>query len=171
MEHAAGVQLVRLTGSGKNALDFTLAYYVGRGVVADSTGHFHIISKDSGFDPLIEHLRSRHIHAWRHKDFAALTGRTPAAAPPSSSSAPAKQGKAAQMKPPASDKEDRLDRVVEHLRAHPHNRPRRKTKLISHLTTVLGHKVNEAEVVSVIETLGQLGRLTVDDKGAVTYQL
>ena len=85
--------------------------------------------------------------------------------------APAKQAKAARMKTPASNKEDRLDRVVEHLRAHPHNRPRRKTKLISHLTTVLGHKVSENEVMLVIEKLGQLGRLTVDDKGAVTYQL
>src|SRR5712671_5860251 len=60
-ERAVSVQLVRLTSAGRNALDFTLAYYVGRAVAADPTGYFHIVSKDMGFDPLIEHLRSRHV--------------------------------------------------------------------------------------------------------------
>src|SRR5207244_2512009 len=57
-EHAVSVQLVPLASAGKNALDFTLAYYVGRAVAADPTGYFHIVSKDAGYDPLIEHLRS-----------------------------------------------------------------------------------------------------------------
>src|SRR3954471_10219744 len=50
-EHAVSVQLVRLTSAGKNALDFTLAYYVGRAVAADPTGFFHIVSRDTGYDP------------------------------------------------------------------------------------------------------------------------
>src|SRR5204863_1906936 len=77
-EHAASVELVRLTSSGKNALDFTLAYYVGRAVAADPTGLFHIISGDAGYDPLIEHLRSRHISVRRHDSFATLTFAFPA---------------------------------------------------------------------------------------------
>src|SRR6266705_1756357 len=72
-EHAVSVQLVRLTSSGRNALDFTLAYYVGRAVAADPTGYFHIVSKDTGYDPLIEHLRNKHVRAHRHNDFATLT--------------------------------------------------------------------------------------------------
>src|SRR3954462_3190428 len=85
-EHAASVELVRLTSSGKNALDFTLAYYVGRAVAADPTGLFHIISGDAGYDPLIEHLRSRHISAFRHSSFETLpffepVKLTPAAVP------------------------------------------------------------------------------------------
>ena len=46
MAHAASVQLIRLTTSGKNALDFALAYYVGRAVITDPTAYFHIVSKD-----------------------------------------------------------------------------------------------------------------------------
>jgi len=42
-----------------------LAYYVGRAAVNDPHGFFHIISKDAGYDPLIEHLRSRHVRAYR----------------------------------------------------------------------------------------------------------
>ena len=57
MEYAASVQLIRLTLTGRNALDFTLAYYVGRAVLSDPTGYFHIISKDTGYDPLVEHLK------------------------------------------------------------------------------------------------------------------
>jgi hypothetical protein len=51
MEHAASVQRVRLTTSGRNALDFALAYYVGRAVMTDPTSHFHIVSGDTGFAP------------------------------------------------------------------------------------------------------------------------
>ena len=56
MEHSASVQLVRLTSSSKNAVDFALAYYLGRAVLADPTAYFHLVSKDKGYDPLIEHL-------------------------------------------------------------------------------------------------------------------
>src|SRR6267378_8166531 len=86
LEHATSVQLVRLTSTGKNALDFTLAYYVGRAVAADPTGHFYIISKDTGYDPLIAHLRSRQISADRHGSFEVLPfvgpARPAAPAPP-----------------------------------------------------------------------------------------
>src|SRR6266404_7385047 len=85
-KHAVSVQLVRFTSAGRNALDFTLAYYVGRAVAADPTGYFHIVSKDAGYDPLITHLRSRHISARRHESFATLTFEAPprpaAPAPP-----------------------------------------------------------------------------------------
>src|SRR6185436_12859689 len=52
LEHAASVQLVRLTTSGRNALDFALSYYLGRAVLADPTAYFHVVSRDKGFDPL-----------------------------------------------------------------------------------------------------------------------
>jgi len=42
IQHADSVQLIRLTGSGKNSLDFTLAYYVGRAAITDPTGCFHL---------------------------------------------------------------------------------------------------------------------------------
>jgi hypothetical protein len=73
LAHSATVQLVKLKGSGKNALDFALAYYLGRAALADPTGYFHVVSKDGGFDPLLEHLRDRHIHVYRHASCAELT--------------------------------------------------------------------------------------------------
>jgi hypothetical protein len=150
MEHAATVQLVRLTSSGKNALDFTLAYYVGRAVMTDPNGCFHIVSKDTGFEPLIEHLRSRHIQAHRHDDFTTLTFSGPA-------------------KPPSAPPEDLWTRVLERLGKNVTNRPKRKKALVSHLLAFLGKAVTEADVVNLIEKLRKAGRLSIGDKDAVTY--
>lgn len=52
-------EYIRLQEKGPNALDFHIAYYVGELSALDPEGYFHIISKDSGFDPLIRHLRCR----------------------------------------------------------------------------------------------------------------
>lgn len=155
MEHAATIQLVRLTSSGKNALDFALAYYVGRAVMADPTGHFHIVSGDTGFDPLVEHLRSRHIHAWRHSDFIPLTTPAPAAVP-----VPAK--------PASAPPDDLMALVLEHLCKDINNRPKRKKTLISHLRARF-KTTTEAEVLNLIERLCKSGRITIGLKDAVTY--
>jgi hypothetical protein len=155
LKHAASVQLVRLTSSGKNALDFTLAYYVGRAVITDPTGYFHIISKDTGYDPLIQHLKSRHIRARRHDDFTALTyTATPKPAVPVA-------------QPPS----EAMIKVLEHLRKNLTNRPKRKTTLATHLLAHLGKTTTPAEVTSLIEELIQAGHLSIGDKGAVTYSL
>jgi len=172
LEHAAAVQLVRLASAGRNALDFTLAYYVGRAVAADPTGCFHIVSKDAGYDPLIEHLRSKHIHARRHTDFTTLTisgpvkppGATPPAAVPKPK-APAKS----KAQPPVLEKQ--AARVLEHLRRHTTNCPRNQKKLVSFLVAYLGHKITETDALSLVENLRQAGYLAIGEKGAVTYHL
>ncbi|QTA80365.1 Uncharacterized protein dnl_26650 [Desulfonema limicola] len=46
---------------GNNALDFHIAYYIGVISANDPNGYFHIISKDTGFDSLIQHLKSKKI--------------------------------------------------------------------------------------------------------------
>jgi PIN domain len=58
-------EYIQISGSGPNALDFHIAYYIGLLAAADPSAYFHIISKDSGFDPLIQHLRSKKIFARR----------------------------------------------------------------------------------------------------------
>ena len=152
MQYAASVQLIRLTTSGKNALDFTLAYYVGRAVLADPTASFHIVSKDTGFDPLIEHLLSRRIQARRHSDFSSLDF-----APVS--------------KPVAPLSDDLFNRALERLRRNLTNRPKKKSTLASHLLSVAGKGSNEMEITKLIAKLCKSGHLTINDKDAVTYHL
>ena len=57
----ASAQYVKIEGSGKNALDFHIAYYIGEFAAKEPGAHFHIISRDSGFDPLIRHLKNKKI--------------------------------------------------------------------------------------------------------------
>ena len=63
MAKIAEVDLVRIEKDGKDAVDFAQAYYLGRKAVTDPTAFFHIVSKDKGYDPLIEHLKARRVNA------------------------------------------------------------------------------------------------------------
>jgi hypothetical protein len=170
-EHATSVQLVRLASSGRNALDFILAYYVGRAVAFDPTGCFHIISRDTGFDPLIEHLLSKRVDARRHDSFATLTFLdTPKrSAPVARAAAKVKSPVKPKANPPVLD--ERATRVLEHLRKPSATHPKNKTKFISYLVAYFGHKISEAEAVKLIENLQQSGHITISEKGAVTYHL
>lgn len=56
---------VRISGNGSNALDFHIAFYIGQLAGVDPRGFFHIISKDTGFDPLVQHLKTKKILACR----------------------------------------------------------------------------------------------------------
>jgi len=63
---------IKISGNGPNALDFHIAYYLGELSTTDPKGYFHIISKDTGFDPLIKHLKLRNIRVLREKDLAEI---------------------------------------------------------------------------------------------------
>lgn len=63
---------VKIAGNGSNALDFHIAHYIGRLTQQDPTAYFHIISKDTGFDPLIQHLKSQKIGVVRSKDISEI---------------------------------------------------------------------------------------------------
>lgn len=52
---------VKVSANRPNALDFHIAYYLGRLATSEPTARFHVISKDTGYDPLIEHLHSQQI--------------------------------------------------------------------------------------------------------------
>ena len=46
-------------------MDFHIAFYIGRLSKEEPGSEFHIVSKDKGFDPLVQHLRSLKIKASR----------------------------------------------------------------------------------------------------------
>ena len=52
---------VQISSTGPSALDFHIAYYIGKLAAAHPDAYFHIISKDTGFDPLIKHLKNQKI--------------------------------------------------------------------------------------------------------------
>ena len=56
---------VQISSHGPSALDFHIAYYIGKISAAHPDAYFHIISKDKGFDPLIKHLKDQKIFCSR----------------------------------------------------------------------------------------------------------
>jgi len=51
------VEFIQISGSGPNAVDFHIAFYIGKLSGSDADASYTIVSKDTGFDPLIRHLK------------------------------------------------------------------------------------------------------------------
>jgi len=161
MDHAASAQLVRLEESGSEALDFALAYHLGRAVQADPTAYFHIVSKDTGFDPLVNHLKGRHIRLKRHIDVSTLPF-GPHSKTNKAGQAPAK---------PFIEYADLMNAALEHLRKRGDTKPRTRTRLRNDLKDKFGKTTGEKEIESLIERLVKSGHVSIHDKGTVTYHL
>lgn len=50
------LQWIKIAGQGPNALDFHIAYYLGKTLTERPQAHCAVLSKDKGFDTLIRHL-------------------------------------------------------------------------------------------------------------------
>lgn len=66
------VKWVQVSGNGRNALDFFIAFFVGKDIAADSSKNFIIYSKDTGYDPLINYLNQNGIKIRRIVSFQEL---------------------------------------------------------------------------------------------------
>jgi hypothetical protein len=152
LAHAPSVHLVRLTSPGKNALDFTLSYYLGRAALAEPTATFHIVSKDTGYDPLIAHLRSRNIRICRHADFTSLPFTK------KSASSPVVPG-------------DLLTCVLEHWKNPLAGRPKSRQTLTNTLLAFTRTRFPDADIAATIEKLCAAGHLEIapGENGKVTY--
>lgn len=81
-------QYIQISGTGPDAVDFHIAFYVGR-LAADHPGaSFTIVSKDKGFDPLVRHLASLGIACRRLPEIPEVAAPVVAVAKPASASAP-----------------------------------------------------------------------------------
>ncbi|MFG6429783.1 PIN domain-containing protein [Roseateles sp. LYH14W] len=59
-------QYLSITGTGRNALDFHIAFYLGELLAKDGEAFFHVIAADKGYDPLLQHLRDRKVFVRRY---------------------------------------------------------------------------------------------------------
>lgn len=58
-------KVIRITSTGRNALDFHISYYLGRLARDCPDDYFHVIGNDTGLDPLLSHLNEQGIRAAR----------------------------------------------------------------------------------------------------------
>jgi PIN domain len=63
---------VEVERAGKNALDFHIAYYLGRFAAEDPGSAFYVVAKDTDYDALIDHLGKQGITCSRLKSLSDL---------------------------------------------------------------------------------------------------
>jgi hypothetical protein len=133
---------VKISGAGPNALDFHIAFYIGQISATDPEAFFHIISKDKGFDPLIEHLREQKVFSVRSETIGeipiirASTAKTP---------------------------KERMGFVVNRLKSG-NSKPRTLVTLRSAIDAILYKQVGEPDVQAVIDQMIKAGLVIVKDE-------
>ena len=142
-------EYIEISGSGQNALDFHIAYYVGRLAAEDPKAHFHVISRDKGFDPLLRHLKGRNIDVRREKDLAEIP--------------------ALRISTKTST-DEKIDAIVKNLRGRGQSRPRKVKTLQNTINHLTSEELGEAELASIVEELRKRKLITVK-QGNVSYKL
>jgi hypothetical protein len=189
-------EYVKISSSGSNALDFHIAYYLGQLAVKDPNACFHIISKDTGFDPLTDYMRTKGVSVIRKtmiEDIPFLKSPHPLTSPPPLQ--PPATPKAPQppasikvepqrpvpppkiappppkMPPPQTKKANpRLLAILQNLRLLKVGKPRKVKTLTSHIKTMFPKTITEAEIIGIIAEMARLKHITITDN-KVTYQL
>lgn len=157
-------EYIKIQGNGPNALDFHIAFYIGRFSAENSDSHFHIISKDKGFDPLIKHLESKNIRVHRHKAISEIPLPKPVKAKKASAQGPKPARSALQ--------EEHLQKIVEFLTARGSARPRKLKTLSNSINALFSKSLAENELKALIDELVKRGVVVVSsNKSNVSYQL
>jgi diadenosine tetraphosphate (Ap4A) HIT family hydrolase len=140
---------VEIAGSGPNALDFHIAYYIGELAGKEPDAHFHIISRDRGFDPLIQHLKSKRIRVRRENDLAEIP----------------------ELRiPDTTSRDEQIDAIVRNLRQRGHSRPRKVKTLQNTINTLFTKKLEQAELDAIIDELRKRNLIVVKQNN-VSYRL
>jgi len=145
----ARAEYVKIAGNGSNALDFHIAFHLGQLAAQDPTAFFHIISKDTGFDPLIQHLKERKVFVSRFKDVTDI----PILKAANSKTTP-----------------EKIDVVIANLRQRGASKPRTLNTLTSTIDSLFQKQLNEEELAALLTGLQSKGLITVDEN-KVTYAL
>lgn len=142
-------EYVKINGNGPNALDFHIAYYIGQLAAGEPTAFFHIVSKDTGFDPLIQHLKTKKILAARSKDVSEIPF-----------------VKLASTK----SQEERLQILLAKFQQPQVTRPRTVKTLSSAIASHFQKQLSEEEVAGLIACMVERCFITIEE-GKITYAL
>lgn len=181
------VRYVRISGNGSNALDFHIAYYLGQLASQEPEAFFHILSKDTGFDPLLAHLRENGRKVYRVSDLQSLAflpkpkveKSTVVPLPVQPADLAVQASSNSQVKPPmesaTSVKADKavmtqVQRVAHmrlNLSTHIASRPMRRDALRNHIQAQFQKAINAQQADEIIAALTKQGVLRVDGKKVI----
>lgn len=141
-------EYIRIDGNGSNALDFHIAFYIGRLAALTPGAEFYVVSKDKGFDPLIRHVNALGISCRRAETIADILM-------PGKRTAPTG---------------DRVDAVIDNLAKRKAAKPRTLKTLRTSLRAFFANQLGDEAIESVIQQLTKRRVIRiVDDR--IEYQL
>lgn len=142
-------QYIKIVGNGKNALDFHIAFYLGQLSTQDPDGYFHIISKDTGFDPLIKNLKSKRKKIRREKTLAEI---------------PVLQISG------VTSNDEKIAAIVKNLAGRGQSRPRKVKTLANTINSLFTQKLQETELTSLVKELQKREYIVLNQEN-VSYKL
>lgn len=140
---------IKISGNGQNALDFHIAFYVGQLSMQDPEAYFYIISKDTGFDPLIKHLKAKKIRVQRERDLAEIP---------------------VLRMSNATSNDEKIAAIIKNLVGRGQSRPRKIKTLANTINSLFTKKLEESELTSLVKDL-QERKYIVINQGNVSYKL
>lgn len=144
----SNAQYIKIGGSGSNALDFHIAFYVGQISERDPNAYFHIISKDTGFDPLIKHLKDRNILVMREKELSEIP---------------------LLRVSNATSIAEKVDAIVKSLASRGQSRPRKVKTLSNTINALFMKKLDEAELENIILEMKKQKLIIVENE-SISYR-
>ena len=143
-------EYVFISGSGRNALDFHIAFYLGELASAHPQHEFYVVRRDRGFDPLIRHLtETRNVHARRVADIAEIPSLRIAA---------------------GSSKDDQVRAIVRNLRSRGRSVPRKVSTLKNTIRNLVAGQPSDEDLEALVGELKKRRLIDVQDN-KVRYHL
>ncbi|WP_268907126.1 PIN domain-containing protein [Collimonas silvisoli] len=135
-------EYIQIDGNGSNALDFHIAYYIGRLATETPDAYFHVISKDTGFDPLIKHLKVQKIFCQRSTSIADI----PLLKISNNKSIP-----------------EKIEAVIDNLAKNKTSKPRTLKTLRSTIKSLFVNQLADDELDGLLEQLSKRGAINITD--------
>lgn len=137
----------QLDANGSNALDFFIAFKLGRVIEKSPQLHCIVLSKDKGFDPLLRYLNKIGLKCRRLNSLLELD--------PKRSQTDAQN--------------PNYNRVVELLgKSEKKSRPRKRNTLSQHISSMFQKKIDQTDVDRIIDLLFA-NKLISESNNAITY--
>lgn len=150
-----GFRCIQVSGNGCDALDFHVAYYLGRIAAAEPDASFYVVSADGGYDPLIKHLAGEKIAVRRIENLGEIAGNAASSKPSS---------------PKARASNDRIAEVIDDLKRRGNSKPRTVKALRATINARFQKGLTDQDLSALIAELTKRGTLIV--KGSkVSYSL
>ena len=169
----SNVEYVKVSGIGPNALDFHIAFYIGQLAGKNPEASFHVVSKDTGFDPLLSHLKTRKIHALRVRTVGDISLLKAGNAKPTPEKIKAGNAKPTPKRIKAGNAKstpDRIAVIIGDLRKRGASKPRTVTTLTSTIRALFLKQLTPNEISALMTALQERGYVSVAGS-KVSYRL